>query len=562
MGIAQILSGGTDGKYNIRLVKETAKAALRKTALEAKLTALLAIITTKELEFYAALAVFEAKRALLTAAITAYNAGTVTINDVEKAQSDMMTAYKDHVEKQRAYNRLVLEETSLQKQLDLLDLLFVNEDRANVWCADLTETLTGEVGTIEVNGEKTEIIIMPEGDPGLGKIQEAGAGTPAGTFYNWAVRPGWQKYKPTYRIGTITALTGDLCDIDLTPAASSDQNLNINQDETLINVPIEYMTCNGSAFEVGDEVVVEFEGQDWDAPKVVGFRANPKGCDISLWVINYQVLVSGGAYEHWYRLVMFTSVNYGSYQERSYEILEEANIPSIESPVECYPNDPQTDSRTLSESVYFNGAWYHFYNDRHWDTHEEGGHVVCDGYVDSIFFNDINITELYGIEQYYLVITSDKKLLIVDATSIHNNALIPYEPWRVWDYGPDYVYDENFNVVGICVEPGDYPPGYAYYAVNRSDTNFIYDKYIYDADLNLVGMTYTISETGGIFSYVSYLTTLGVSWRTLSGSLGKRIDFSNSCVDLWLTPSPGGVYPIGTKFLGSISEAYDSTIQG
>jgi len=38
------------------------------------------------------------------------------------------------------------------------------------------------------------------------------------------------------------------------------------------------MECNGAAFEEGDEVVIEFQGQDWNNPRVIGFKENPKPC--------------------------------------------------------------------------------------------------------------------------------------------------------------------------------------------------------------------------------------------------------------------------------------------
>ncbi|HUT44284.1 MAG TPA: hypothetical protein VMW95_08085, partial [Desulfobacterales bacterium] len=44
------------------------------------------------------------------------------------------------------------------------------------------------------------------------------------------------------------------------------------------DVPFEYMDCNGGAFTNNDEVIVEFTGQDWANPKVIGFKANPVPC--------------------------------------------------------------------------------------------------------------------------------------------------------------------------------------------------------------------------------------------------------------------------------------------
>lgn len=44
------------------------------------------------------------------------------------------------------------------------------------------------------------------------------------------------------------------------------------------SVQIEYMDCNAEAFVDGDEVVVEFNDYDWNDPKVIGFKDNPRFC--------------------------------------------------------------------------------------------------------------------------------------------------------------------------------------------------------------------------------------------------------------------------------------------
>jgi hypothetical protein len=47
---------------------------------------------------------------------------------------------------------------------------------------------------------------------------------------------------------------------------------------TLSSVPISYPPCHGEAFEVGDAVLILFEGYDRDVPKVIGFRREPRPC--------------------------------------------------------------------------------------------------------------------------------------------------------------------------------------------------------------------------------------------------------------------------------------------
>lgn len=106
--------------------------------------------------------------------------------------------------------------------------------------------------------------------------------SPAQNFVNRALLPGWQRHMPTYRWGTIATLDkdADTCTVELAGATSSQQNLNINAVSVLTNVPVVYMRCNAKAFEEGDEVVVQFESQSWDKPRVIGFLSNPKECKL------------------------------------------------------------------------------------------------------------------------------------------------------------------------------------------------------------------------------------------------------------------------------------------
>lgn len=115
---------------------------------------------------------------------------------------------------------------------------------------------------------------------GDGKMLKTHLMSPAQAFFNAAIFPGWQKYLPTYRWGTITSLDkiSDTATVALAEAKSQAQSLNVNQASTLANIPVVYMTCNAEAFEIGDNVIVEFETQDWGNPRVIGFLDNPRAC--------------------------------------------------------------------------------------------------------------------------------------------------------------------------------------------------------------------------------------------------------------------------------------------
>lgn len=155
----------------------------------------------------------------------------------------------------------------------------------DVWCTTLTEDAEAGwfVATIDIPGETNLQLLAPEC---RGWTQTDGVMTarelmsPEQAFFNAAILPGWQKFKPTYRWGTITALDyeADTANVSLFAAVSSAQRLGVNKASSLSNVPVEYLTCNARAFEVGDRCVVQFQGQDWGTPKVIGFLDNPKRC--------------------------------------------------------------------------------------------------------------------------------------------------------------------------------------------------------------------------------------------------------------------------------------------
>jgi hypothetical protein len=70
----------------------------------------------------------------------------------------------------------------------------------------------------------------------------------------------------------------DTCALSLDVASGGITGEDINRETTLADVPIEYMTCNSSPFESGDRVVVEFTGNAWAEPVVIGFESHPKAC--------------------------------------------------------------------------------------------------------------------------------------------------------------------------------------------------------------------------------------------------------------------------------------------
>ena len=298
MGRATIVSGGADGRYTINLDYGTAQ----RDAMVAKLTATINELETRKAwqqelvdGFQGGLESLQPEfDALVTeyVALSRANPQDRAAMDAKKAQLDKKTA---EIIKQQAWldsskADLGMTEAGIKAattERGAIQTAEVSEQR-QAWCADLTESATGAVATLEVPGESALILIQP-GAPAPtaihGALTARDVMSPAQAYWNAAVLPGWQKFKPTYRWGTITALdqNADKCTVELAEAKSSAKRLDVNQADTLKNVPIVYMECNSAVFTVGDRVIVGFTDNDWTKPKVVGFVDHPKPC---AWVLS------------------------------------------------------------------------------------------------------------------------------------------------------------------------------------------------------------------------------------------------------------------------------------
>ena len=246
MGKGKIISGGTDGLYSVQLVLNRAGIA----KMIAKLNENIAQYATQ-------IEALTARIDTLTTEITALQSQIdIWKLDVATYQQQISAALKTQTDK-------IDLKTSLQKQKSIMDLkikaaqariAYLNanmpvDPTIPAWCADLTENLTGEVATIEVPGERGTVLICPGAEseffPDLdGQLNPAINQTPEQCFWNLAMLPGWQKWMPTYRFGTITALdtVNDTCSVTVDAIKSSQQSLNIDQVTSLSGVPVEYMT--------------------------------------------------------------------------------------------------------------------------------------------------------------------------------------------------------------------------------------------------------------------------------------------------------------------------------
>jgi len=298
MGRATILSGGADGLYMARLDFGVTERDARVVALTTRIGELTAQIAAWQETLDAFKVAEEAPAAAaVDAAIAEYVAAAAAgaSSDVLKikaaAHGKALQALFD-VRARYALLALQLNDMTLdraQAQRDRAALeTFVLEQERLVWCADVTEDATGDRATIEIPGEygndERMLVIapgapVPTADHGQLVAREMQSGPQA--YFNAAILPGWQRHMPTYRAGTLTAVNrvANTADVDLDDMRSSAQALNINAAPTLSGVPIEYMTCNAAAFEVGDRVIVELQDRQWDQPRIIGFIDNPRRCD-------------------------------------------------------------------------------------------------------------------------------------------------------------------------------------------------------------------------------------------------------------------------------------------
>ena len=306
MGQAEILGNLGDGLYTIlvkrnralldahlaRIADALTKLAEQKTGLQEELVGLQGALDAILAELDALIDAYDPEAEDHEQALDAINAKMVEANTA---------ATPLRVEK-RKLATLDLDVAALTARQNRLNELAYNidNDMRSVWCADLSDELTGAVSTMEVIGQPDHILIAPQ-QRETGENLPSGALTPilpmspAQAAFNWAILPGWQKWRPTYRTAIISNIDtdADTCNVSIDGAWSVAQSLHVNQESMLTGVPVEYMDCNAAAFEEGDQVVVEFREQKWEQPAVVGFVTEPRGCD-RIFVYKFRIMNRDG----------------------------------------------------------------------------------------------------------------------------------------------------------------------------------------------------------------------------------------------------------------------------
>jgi hypothetical protein len=295
MGRGTIAGGGSNGFYSLTLDVGKEQKTKAMAAFDAELADVNALIEKLQADVNA---LSEKRAGLLAQVDAAINALAAAMQADPKptaaelqaltkaAQDAAEPVFKVNAElalAQDGLNGAEAQKVQIQKDRGALESVQA-ERTVSAWCADLTENATGTVATIEVPGEPQRVLIAPGGRAPVeadGALAARALMSPGQVFWCAAVLPGWQRFKPDYRVGTVIAVntTNDTAAVTLDEVFSSAQGLNVmNGPLALQNVPVEYLDCNASAFEDGDRVVVQFEDRDWTNPKVIGFVDNPKPC--------------------------------------------------------------------------------------------------------------------------------------------------------------------------------------------------------------------------------------------------------------------------------------------
>lgn len=296
MGFGTIVGGGTDGRYTIEIdsgewlrVQILAQASAAIADLEGRLIVAQAQLVDAE-------AKEEEARLQAAADMQAYidNIKPSLLplpdsNQISFAKLRLVELQKQHQSLRTLIDAIKFDLAEARKVAARMNTLQAKQIR-QAWCVDFTEDRApgSQVGTIEIPGEPKLVLVAPGARgwmPTDGFLLARELHRPDQAYLNGALLPGVAKWKPTYRRGVITAINdeAETCSVDLDAEnAGVTQRLNINQSDTLHDVPVEYMECGYSVFEVGDRVVIQFSGQSWSLPKIIGFVDNPRPCNFVL----------------------------------------------------------------------------------------------------------------------------------------------------------------------------------------------------------------------------------------------------------------------------------------
>jgi hypothetical protein len=309
MSKATILKDLGQGQYQVQLVYATARIQQRLTSLQTEESKLTTAQAGQQQLVDNATSDLRLTSNLLTNAFQSGDPDQIT-----QAEDAWLKALKAL---ELAKDALLRTKTKLFSNRKKQEYLTANTpDSAaatvNVWCADYTEGLTGDIGIIDLPsgsiirpGWSNTAIPASVYDTLLDGQMEPSANfaSGAGRYRVMALYDAWELYTPTYRTGNITAITGDTCDLVLDVQKTRYLGIDANREtgDILQGVPIHYMDCDGAVFSVGDHVVVGFLNQSPTSAQVIGFVSDPIPCRLHGAYALYKVPPQRGAEYYYFR---------------------------------------------------------------------------------------------------------------------------------------------------------------------------------------------------------------------------------------------------------------------
>jgi len=298
------------GLYRLKLFYASDKITAELVRINQRIAELAVIVPQEKLAVIEAEVAANDTRQQINALIQVYQQNPVGAADRMKALQVALVRQTSEVARATYKKDLsVLENLGLLKRRSVLDLA-PKEKLVEAWCADFTEDLSGVVGVVDINDEPGQGVIIRPGfsDDATylptrdGELFPHEAQSGPQIYFNYAILPGVQKWIPRYRIGEISRIVNDSCTVTLDDAFSSAQSLPINQTPVLENVPIQYMDCNGDAFEDRDRVLVSFTKV---GPLVIGFEKEPESCRLLRFAFEPSLAVTEGytvfsAFRKWF----------------------------------------------------------------------------------------------------------------------------------------------------------------------------------------------------------------------------------------------------------------------
>lgn len=292
----EIVSVGSEGQYTVKELIDVTGISTRIAVLTAQNSSL----AVRNTQIESDLTALENELASVIASVEAYLAADPP--DVENASKQ--TLYSHTVSRLIGQNNRELSANKIRiesnnKTIDALnDTLGQQDVIHDAVCIDGDDTLTvGQiVGSIEFNrypadkGGGYKVCIRPGASSAYsaardGIVRPARIMGPSELFVNQASMPSAQIWLPRYVAASVNSIDTGANSIDATayavsnnhPATWWEGSTPVRLAEYLLNnMPVNYLTCDSEAFEVGDQVVVEYINEQ---PTVIGFVDNPKPCN-------------------------------------------------------------------------------------------------------------------------------------------------------------------------------------------------------------------------------------------------------------------------------------------